>query len=121
MRRPRIYHPRSYYYDDDDYIYRGQLNEHCDVWYDTDDYEEILRCDQGFFYNYDYESPDGRFYSSSYSSFSSKPDDWDRREDFFRESNDFDEMDRKIDYDRLYRNEGLTTEDIAEGAKTLGK
>ena len=72
MYRPSIYHGRSWYFDNDDYYYRGELNDRCDIWYSVEMRQEIMRCDQGYYYNYDRENPNSSNYWSGGGSTSDK-------------------------------------------------
>ena len=72
MYRPSIYHGRSWYFDNDDYYYRGELNDRCDIWYSVEMRQEIMRCDQGYYYNYDMENPNSSNYWSGGGSTSDK-------------------------------------------------
>ena len=71
------YHSRWWYWLNDDYIYRGKLSPYCDIWYDRDSYREILRCDRGYYFNYDYMSPGGRYYDAYYNPNNPNRKNWD--------------------------------------------
>jgi len=50
---PRMYSSRGYYRGQNNYVYQGQLNSHCDVWLNTDTMVKSIRCDSGYTFNAD--------------------------------------------------------------------
>ena len=71
------YHSRWWYWLNPDYVYRGKLSPYCDIFYDTDEYQEIMRCDYGYYFNYDYVSPGGRYYDAYYNPNNPNRKNWD--------------------------------------------
>merc|ERR1739848_65656 len=82
MRRPTKNYELSYYQKSPDYFYRGKLNAHCDIWYSTQYQEEIMRCEPGYYYNYDREFPESPNYDKNYKSWNSQPNDWNRQAEY---------------------------------------
>ena len=113
MTRPTSYYNRNWYVNNDDYIYRGQLNEYCDIWYDLEENEEIMRCDQGYYYNYNYENVNSPNYRPGYSNFSNMPTDWADNQKYRDFDNQFDNDYKHWRYET--RNDPNDIDDIAAG------
>lgn len=55
MYRPRMYYGNDYYSGLSYYYYRGRLSPYCDIWYNSREDREEMRCNEGCSYNYERE------------------------------------------------------------------
>jgi len=115
MKRPKISKSRDFYRSSSKFFYRGQLNDYCDIWFSSEFQEEIMRCDEGYYYNYDKEFIDSPNYDQNYKNFNVRNSDWDKQSDYRKIDDDFDR-----DYQAVYWDKS-TTDSVIEGGKKAFK
>ena len=105
MGMERVSYDKNRLNNDSEYHYMGQLNNYCDVWYhdkgsgNIDDNQEVMRCDKGYFYNYDKENVNSPLFDQNYTSWKVEPEDWTKQDQFLKICDQFSKEDEKIDYE----------------------